>query len=220
MYWIVLFTLLLPIILLVPFKWRIARLGVAIACFYFLLRGTGGFSLEIPPFILGVILAFEQEHIQRFAERWRSNEQPDILVRSLLGISCIFLLTADRWIAYNRTTLTLVVLGACLAVICAFALISWQKLFESPPMQWTGKRAFSLYLVHEPIVVALAFIVGTSMSPWLFVTLAATISLSACALFFHIVEMPSHRFARKVGKSLSGTKEELAATQAAPQRDS
>ncbi len=199
MYWIVLFTLFLPMLLIVPFAWRIVRVGVALLCFWFLWHGTSAYSLQIPPFVLGVVLAFELEGLQHLAERWRKRSWLSLPLKSLLAVSCIYLLTIDRWLAYTRATLTLVVFGACLAVIAAIVLVSWRKAFESKPMQWLGKRAFSLYLVHEPLVVALAFLVGASLSPWLFIIVAASASLGACSIFFRYIESPTHTFARAAG---------------------
>jgi len=203
MYWIVLFAVLFPLVSLIPFSWRIVRWGVALACFASLLYGTSPFSLEMPPFVLGVVLAFEQEGIRRLAERWNERSGTNVLLKTLMGLVCICLLTADRWDVYTRATLTAVVLGACLSVICAVVLVSWRKFFESPPMQWIGKRAFSLYLVHEPLVVVLAFAVGTSMAPGLFVLLAMAASISVCAVFFALVESPSHSLARDAGEWFS-----------------
>ena len=199
MYWIVLFALLLPLLLIVPFAWRIVRLGVVLLCFWFLWRGTSAFSLEIPPFVLGVVLAFELKGLQDLAKRWRKRSWLNLPLKSLLAISCICLLTIDRWLAYTRATLTLVVLGACLGVIAAVVLVSWRKSFESKPMQWLGQRAFSLYLVHEPLVVALAFLVGATLPPWLFVIVAASASMGTCSILFRYIESPSHRFARAAG---------------------
>ena len=199
MYWIVLFALLLPLLLIVPFARRIVRLGVVLLCFWFLWHGTSTFSLEIPPFVLGVVLAFELEGLQGLAKHSRKRSWLNLALKSLLAVSCICLLTIDRWLAYTRATLTLVVLGACLAVIAAVVLDSWRKSFESKPMQWLGQRAFSLYLVHEPLVVALAFLAGAALPPWLFVLVAASASLGACSILFRYVEGPSHRFARAAG---------------------
>ena len=66
-------------------------------------------------------------------------------------------------------------------------------------MQWVGRRAFSLYLVHEPLLVAIAFALGASLAPLPFVILVAIAGLVVCALFFRWVEMPSHRLARNAG---------------------
>jgi peptidoglycan/LPS O-acetylase OafA/YrhL len=199
MYWIVLFALLLPLLLVLPFARRIVRLGVALCCFWLLWHGTSSLSLQIPPFVLGVVLAFELEGLQHLAERWRRRSWLNLPLKSLLAVSCICLLTIDRWLAYTRATLTLVVLGACLAVIGAIVLVSWSKFLGSKPLQWLGQRAFSLYLVHEPLVVALVFLVGAALPPWLFIIVAASASLSACSLLFRYIESPSHRFARGAG---------------------
>jgi len=199
MYWMVIFAVIFPLLCLLPLNWRAIRLGVALASLYWLLSGTSAISLEIPPFILGTVLAFEQQAIEELAGRWQKQSFINLLTKSLLALSCVTLMTADRWMPYGRENLMLVVLGACLAVIGAVVIVSWRKGLETPPMQWVGKRAFSLYLVHEPLVVALAFLIGTSLPPWLFVIVCLVASLGICSLFFRFIEKPSHAFARQAG---------------------
>src|SRR5262249_30497063 len=97
MYWIVLFALLLPLLLVLPFAWRIVRLGVVLCCSWLRWHGTSSLSLQIPPFVLGVALAFELEGLQHLAERWRRRSWLNLPLKSLLAASCICLLTIDRW---------------------------------------------------------------------------------------------------------------------------
>jgi peptidoglycan/LPS O-acetylase OafA/YrhL len=199
LYWIVLFSLLLPILLIVPFASRIARIVVAALCFYVLYHGSSAYSLYLPPFVLGVVLAFERDAIEHLALRLRGRGVMSLTTKFGLGAACISLLTVDRWISYTRTTLTLVVVGACMSVICAQVIPSVRRWFETHPMQWVGRRAFSLYLVHEPLLVAIAFALGASLAPVPFVILVAIAALVVCALFFRWVEVPSHRLARNAG---------------------
>jgi len=62
-----------------------------------------------------------------------------------------------------------------------------------------GKRSFTLYLVHEPIVVAAAFALGGRPS----VIVLAAVSLPVIAIvtevFYRYVERPTHRLARSLG---------------------
>ena len=100
MYWIVLFTLLLPVLLVLPFRWRIIRLSVAAVCFYVMYHGTTPWSIELPPFVLGVVLAFEQKSLARLAKRWEQAGS-EYLLKTLLAVAVVALLTADRWLAYR-----------------------------------------------------------------------------------------------------------------------
>jgi peptidoglycan/LPS O-acetylase OafA/YrhL len=199
LYWIVLFSVLLPALLIVPLASRIARMVVAALCVYVLYRGTSPYSLYLPPFVLGVALAFERDAIDRLAVRLSGRGVLSLTTKFGLGAACVSLLTIDRWISYTRTTLTLVVVGACMSVICAQVIPSLRRWFEAHPMQWVGRRAFSLYLVHEPLLVAIAFALGARLAPLPFLILGATAALFVCGLFFRWVEVPSHRLAGNVG---------------------
>ena len=199
--WEVLFSLLLPALLIFPIGSRSVRVALVLLCLVSLRYGESAFTLEMPPFVLGMVLAFEREQIARLAPLLKGRSIAHLTVELALGGGCVCLLTADWWIAEARTAAALIALGACLAVLCALILPSWRKLFESAPMQWTGRRAFSLYLVHEPLLVALAFALGGHVAPLPFVILTLVVSLGACAIFFRFLEAPSHRLAREMGAS-------------------
>jgi peptidoglycan/LPS O-acetylase OafA/YrhL len=68
---------------------------------------------------------------------------------------------------------------------------------------WLGKRSFSLYLVHEPIVVTVAYLLGGRPSLWMELGLAIPLSLLAAEVFGRFVEQPSLHLARNFGVSLS-----------------
>jgi peptidoglycan/LPS O-acetylase OafA/YrhL len=197
--WEVLFSLLLPVLLALPVGSRSVRVALVLLCFVSLRYGESAFTLDMPPFVLGMVLAFEGEQIARVAHLVRGRSIGHLAVRLVLGGGCMCLLTADWWIADTRTAAALIALGACLTVLCALIFPAWRRLFESAPMQWTGRRAFSLYLVHEPLLVALAFALGGRVAPLPFVILASVTSLGACAIFFRLLEAPSHRLARELG---------------------
>jgi peptidoglycan/LPS O-acetylase OafA/YrhL len=197
--WEVLFSLMLPVLLVIPLGSRAVRVAVVLLSFTLLLYGEGSFTSYMPPFVLGMVLAFEVERIERVALLLRSRSMASRAAKLVLGGACVCLLTADWWIVEGRTADALISLGACLAVVCALILVSWRRLFESTPMQWTGRRAFSLYLVHEPLLVALAFALGGLVAPLPFLILASVVSIGVCAIFFRFVEAPSHHFARALG---------------------
>lgn len=199
--WEVLFSLLLPALLVFPTGSRSVRIALVLLCFVSLRYGESAFTLNMPPFVLGMVLAFESEQIARLAVLLKGRSIAHLAAKLALGGGCVCLLTADWWIAEARTAAALIALGACLAVLCALILPSWRELFESAPMQWTGRRAFSLYLVHEPLLVALAFALGGRVAPLPFVILVLVASLGACAIFFRFLETPSHRLARELGAS-------------------
>jgi peptidoglycan/LPS O-acetylase OafA/YrhL len=98
--------------------------------------------------------------------------------------------------------ITTATLGGALLI---FAFISWQPaiaLGKNPLIHWLGVRSFSLYLIHEPIVVSIAFCLHAT-NPFLVGLFAVPLSLAATEVFFRLVERPSHRLAGLVGRAVA-----------------
>ena len=68
-------------------------------------------------------------------------------------------------------------------------------------VRWLGKISFSLYLVHEPIVVSMTLLVGPA--PFLLVLiLALPASLLVAAAFYRLIEVPALRLSRELGRRM------------------
>jgi peptidoglycan/LPS O-acetylase OafA/YrhL len=226
--WEVLFSLALPLLLMLavrvrswhaygvalpvrahgrpPGAWHSWSTILALLCLLALARhGSNEYLLELPPFLLGMLLAFRFAQIQRLALALRARTPRNTCAQLLLGAVCICALTADWWIPGEGAAITglgavLVALGACLMLIAALSVRAFGAFLCSSVMAWTGKRSYSLYLVHSPIVVALAFAYRGHMSPG-YLLGAISLSLLAAALFFHFFEAPAHRLARRLGSA-------------------
>jgi peptidoglycan/LPS O-acetylase OafA/YrhL len=215
--WEVLFSLLLPVLLLAPLGRRVWSAAGALLCFLALLRAGGSlgagvarqeagggplgasggeYLLELPPFVLGALLAFHYRRLERLAAALRAPGARNATARLALGVGCIGGLTAGWWLPGSENPAALVAAGACLALVAALTVGAFGGFLESAPMQWTGRRSYSLYLVHEPIVVALAFALGGRPAPISFALLAIPLALAAAAVFYRGVERPAHGLAR------------------------
>jgi peptidoglycan/LPS O-acetylase OafA/YrhL len=220
--WEVAFSLLLPAYLLLPqlFGARGGRslgpgaLGAGLAAVLAVLAvgsvvGTGALFF-LPVFALGVLLAYAQEPLQQWADRVSTLRRAR-LVWSLLALLAAVLLTAEWTVAGLPLQSRLLEVaatggpfaGACLAVFVAMHSPTASRALSSAMVQTLGVLSFSLYLVHEPVLVTTAFLLPVEVSPWAAVALAVPLSLAVAVLFHRAVEGPSHRLAQRVGAALT-----------------
>lgn len=199
--WEIIFSLLLPVaayaLRLIP-AWAFGALCVGLSV---LGAAQGVDALRyLPIFGVGVALAGEWSRIERGVERMSTRTAswawPAISAGALLLLS-------SYWMLYSllpyTTALTLsqapVLLGAVALVIAAS---QWKPLVRVLTWRWIallGAISFSLYLVHEPIVIAIAHLTDSARMTLL---LAVPAALVVAWLFWLVVERPAHKLARKV----------------------
>jgi len=207
--WEVVFSLALP--LYVWIARRVVRSGLVLAALAIAASVAGSLSAStpvkyLPIFMLGVVLAVHLREVQsvfdRLRRRW-SWALPG------LGALSLLLVTIGWWWPWPGPTGNLVlatrpvVLVAC-TLIVALALVARWSWLESPVVAWLGRISFSLYLVHEPIVVSVAYLLPTQ-SVWLVGPIAVPLAVAAAAVFYRFVESPSHRAARAVARWCRGS---------------
>jgi peptidoglycan/LPS O-acetylase OafA/YrhL len=84
------------------------------------------------------------------------------------------------------------------------AVVFWPGLAKAlsiKPLEWLGTRSFSLYLTHFPLVIALAFFVPPR-NLLLYSVVAVGCSLLLAEIFARIIEQPSHRLSKAVGRNV------------------
>ena len=164
----------------------LALVGISLLAFYML------------TFMLGVALAFHHD-AARAAVESRG-------VHALTLVASPVLLTAIWWMPDGRfddLALPLAAVGAVGLVTLALVGGPAARLLEARPLQAVGKRSFSVYLVHEPILVAAAFALGGRPSAILLFACAIPPVVAIAMLFYRYVEWPSHRAARRTGGVVS-----------------
>jgi peptidoglycan/LPS O-acetylase OafA/YrhL len=183
--WEVLFSLLLPAYLLAAQK--LNSILLTCASLLVILLGGSGYTHYMPVFMLGVVLAYSRPWITQHLTRTRA---------LILLLVSFCLLSGDWWMPSERLGTTFVAVGAAAMVACGMVPGHFSGVLDSKPFQLVGSRSFSLYLVHEPLLVALAFALGGT--PSLPLLLLVTIPLIALVTeaFYRVVERPAHRLAR------------------------
>ena len=160
--WEVLFSLFLPVFLLIGKRTRGMPWAVAGVAFAVLALSGGHDSPRyMPAFLLGSLMAFEIDRLRALGARLAAPTVGNRAVKALLVAVCIVSMTAVWWVRPDSPVVehglrAVVAAGACIAVGLPLVLGSLRSFLDTPVMQWAGSRSFSLYLVHEPIVVAAA----------------------------------------------------------------
>lgn len=186
LHWEVIFSLALPLVLLLV---RRGRAEILLAgCLLISVASRQAWVHYFTPFVVGAVLASERDRIDQLPRsRW--------LTAGLAG-TVLLGLTADWWLGQSRIAGHLadtgVLVGATAAVVLA---LTWRRPFERQPVRWAGSRSYSLYLVHEPVIVCTALLFHS----WPVVLLVAIpAALAVSEAFYRAVEHPAHLTARSV----------------------
>ena len=201
--WEVLFSLVLPAAIWLAIKLRRAHGLLAVAAL--LASASGGIIdepllLYSPMFLLGVIIAMRREQIARVAGRLPAWAWVLLLIAGVLAASSRWLFMAFGAPGFVVDgTVGLMLTAACVFVVMAIEWPAATRVFDSRPLRLLGRLSFSLYLVHEPIVVAAGFALPDN--PALAAAAAVLITAAVTPLFYLLVEKPSHRLARMVARA-------------------
>ena len=205
--WEVTFSLLLPVFVVLLIRvqrlvWlRLTALVVLIALsspmdhLYF---------LYLPIFGLGVVMAQNLAWLDRAGSALTALRP---VARRAIAAGIALLLMTRWWVPSSwgtspwlvKVELLGTLLGACLLVWIFASTDIGRRIGTQRNIAWLGKRSFSLYLVHEPIVVTVAYLFGGTTNAALVLVIALPVSLLTAEVFGRLVETPSHRLAKRVG---------------------
>ena len=210
--WEVVFSLALPLYLLV--LRRRNRLSEALAVTTLIAAigvgtVTGSHALRyLPVFGIGVLLAYRTDELEAVA-RWVDRRAHRRAIRGVAAAAVAALLTA-RWLVaglpFGHPVLDALasgatIAGAVAAVVLALHWRPMRRVLEERPTQWLGARSFSLYLVHEPVIVAVALLVPVAWAPGAPAVVGGIVAILVSAIFFRAVERPSISLAHRAGRT-------------------
>jgi peptidoglycan/LPS O-acetylase OafA/YrhL len=200
--WEVLFSLLLPAYIVLAarkrslVKWKLCALLAVVS--------IGSLTdqpalIYLPMFGIGALMAVHMDALKELARGISSAFWWGILVAGII-------LTTARWtlplVVTNDVGVKISVIPAFLGCTILVAIAAfWQPartMLETPVAQWLGRVSFSLYLTHEPIIIALGFAFN-DLHPSLVFLLGIPLSLIVAWGFFKYVESPSHSWAQRIG---------------------
>jgi peptidoglycan/LPS O-acetylase OafA/YrhL len=198
--WEIVFSALLPLVV-----WIVGRgfpvvlliLSVAVATISFWV-GSGA-PAYLAFFMMGAALAGDGDPVGRVARRIATSRggrwiSAAVLVASLLLLCSYWMLlpvAGDR--VASAVSRPAVVVAVVLLFLCAVHPGPFHRFLTTAPLRWLGLISFSLYLVHEPIVVAIATLTGAAV--WA-IPVSIAVSLLVGFAFWWLIEKRIHRLAR------------------------
>jgi peptidoglycan/LPS O-acetylase OafA/YrhL len=195
--WEVTFSILLPVFLFVG-SWIKPAALIILTLVVMAVAGVRFQSIYcMSPFMLGVALAFGRDRIVD----WMTGPRACVLMTlSVCG------LTAHWWLGsgiQQHIAVALIGFGATALVAVAMCPGVGERLFGNGPVEAIGRRSFSLYLVHEPILVAIAFALGGKPNVIVLAAISVPFIAAVTEVFYRYVERPAHTVAKATGRSVA-----------------
>lgn len=160
----------------------------------------------LPVFGLGMILAKHKDDVSRTVARLGGGTAgrwgwPSLTIISLLVLSSVGYVPSSLHGTVIMDIIYGVQLMAASGLLVAALHWNWFVGFlEKPTTQWLGSRSFSLYLVHEPIIVAAAIALRPTGWGWMvFMIPLFALCLFTANIFYGLVEYPAIRLSRQIG---------------------
>ena len=99
-----------------------------------------------------------------------------------------------------------IALGCMGIMISAISSIKLERVLLLKPLLFLGKISYSLYLYHLPIILSCIYLFNQMFPLWVISLLAIPLSLFVSTAAWYLIEKPSHRWARELGKRISNKK--------------
>ncbi|GAB2515767.1 acyltransferase family protein [Paramicrobacterium agarici] len=217
--WELFFSLLLPVFVIVASAFRKYALLLGAACGALTVVGritSVDALVYLPVFMMGTLIAVRLEDIVA----WGARERRRRVWIGLAATAALFMVSS--WVArpiFESGTIGNLFLwglagtGAAIIIVLAVAWPACRRLLEVAPVQWLGKISFSLYLVHAPILGTFGFLFGDELW-WMSGVVGVPVSLAVAAGFYSLVEAPSQKLSRRVGRWSGRVVRRAPATQA------
>ena len=210
--WEIYFSLALPLFVwLAGIGRRYMRTKILLCLGSVTLGGAYGIEslLYLPMFFIGVVMAAEPGRVVALGRRIGGGRHSNLVWTALLASGVLllnthwFVLLASPAVFVLGSTVGPTLLGA---VIVVFVVWQWAAAIRAAnvlPLRWLGRVSFSLYLVHEPVLIASSYLFGHTLL-WVSIPSAILIALLLAEAFYRVVERPSHRLSQWTKRTVSG----------------
>ena len=152
----------------------------------------------------GVGLAYQRQALAALAQRLRA--LPDQRALLAAGVFCAVALLNGGWLQVLLTGraapagATAAVVGAALVTAAAVVIGGTRPITLPPLLAWLGSRSFSLFLVHGPVVVGVAELLGPALNPFSILFFSVPTTLLLAEGFDRWVQAPSRVLAVRAGR--------------------
>jgi peptidoglycan/LPS O-acetylase OafA/YrhL len=198
--WEVVFSVLLPLVVLIvrPRLPLLLLLGCGVLVTLSAIFDISALAY-LPAFVAGAVLATHEHDVDLLMDRMAARRASAWTGPAAFGLG--LLLLTSYWLLLPLVGYSLawvvsrpaILAGAVLMLLCAIHWPPFRGFLSTRAMRWLGAISFSLYLVHEPIIVALAYLTGGAI--WA-VPIGIVLSLALAYAFWWSVEKRIHRLSR------------------------
>lgn len=201
LYWEILFSLLLPAFVYVGRRmpwWLLAVIALGLST---LGAYTGVTALKyLPMFAVGVALAAGWQRIGDAAGRMPRAAAIPVWTAA---VAAALVLASSYWLVLPSTGTTMArtatmaptLVGVAILIVAAVHAGLLSRVLSSGPLRFLGTISFSLYLVHEPLVIAIGHMVP---HPYMTVFFSVPVALVVAIAFYSVIERPAHLLAKRV----------------------
>lgn len=205
--WEVVFSLALPAYLLVVRRYPLAGTIIAVVACLLGWANNDPATSYLPLFFFGALLAQHWDAVTRTfrflaARRWWAHALgATLMLGSVVALTSFFILGRSleaHGIPARVATLPLVVAGIILLIITSTCWPPLSRVLTTRPLLFLGTISFSLYLVHRPVMIALAFTTGLGAISAL---IEVVVALLVATGFYLVCERPFHKLSQRVARS-------------------
>ena len=209
--WEVIFSALLPLFVLVAVLIRRSWIAfglVGVGCVALTIGDPdhANAAFYLPVFMMGTLMASRLEAIQEWSRRRSRPFWVSVFLTSLLFLiaSQIFAFAIRGNSLLAGILWGLVGVGAAGLILSAIGFVPFRAFLGARVSQFLGRISFSLYLVHVPILVTVAYAIGDPQW-WLVGIVGVPLSIGGAIVFHRFVELPSQRLANRIGARAAKT---------------
>ena len=153
----------------------------------------------VPYFVYGILLSKHSDNIRRFMQRVPAPIRIALLAVPIIG----FTISNHYYLSIRRDALYDI--SAAIVVVWALNIPSITAILNRAVPQWLGRISYSLYLIHWPILCAMAYALHGRVPLWFIIVAVIVASLIAATLMHRFVEVPAIKLGQRVARGTRAT---------------